>query len=86
MPELSRFHGIVIYMYFRDHAPPHFHAQYGEFEITIEIESGVITGQFPRNALMLVTEWYSLHKTELASNWILSRQQRPLRRIEPLDR
>ena len=58
MPELCRFLGIVIYMYYRDHAPPHFHAEYAEFEITVEIESGVVTGKFPRRALNLVMEWY----------------------------
>lgn len=48
MPEISRFLGILIYMYYREHAPPHFHAEYGEFEITVEIESGVVSGRFPR--------------------------------------
>jgi hypothetical protein len=56
MPELCRFLGIVIYMYYKDHAPPHFHAEYAEFEITVEIESGVVTGEFPRRALNLVME------------------------------
>ena len=48
MPEISRFRGIVIRMYFRDHVPPHFHAEYGENEITVEIETGMIEGKFPR--------------------------------------
>jgi len=47
MPEISRFLGIVIYMYYRDHTPAHFHAGYGEYEVTVEIESGVVTGKFP---------------------------------------
>ena len=85
MPELSRFLGIVIYMYYRDHAPAHFHAEYGEFEITLEIESGVITGKFPRRALNLVLEWYALHKDELAENWQLARQKLPLNPISPLE-
>lgn len=51
MPELSRFLGIVIAMYYRDHGPPHFHAIYGDFEITVEIESGKVNGDFPRRAL-----------------------------------
>ena len=85
MPELSRFLGIVIYMYYRDHAPAHFHAEYGEFEITLEIESGVITGKFPRRALNLVLEWYALHKEELAENWRLARQKLPLNPISPLE-
>jgi hypothetical protein len=56
VPELSRFLGIVIYMYNREHAPPHFHAEYAEFEITVEIATGVVTGKFPRRALNLVLE------------------------------
>ena len=50
MPEISRFRGIVIRMYFRDHVPPHFHAEHGENEITVEIETGMIEGKFPRRA------------------------------------
>ena len=85
MPELSRFLGIVICMYYREHAPPHFHAEYGEFEITVEIHTGVVTGKFPRRALHLVLEWYSIHKAELAENWSLARSKNPLRTIEPLE-
>jgi len=85
MPELSRFLGIVIYMYHRDHAPPHFHAGYAEFEITVDIESGAVIGKFPRRALNLVMEWYSLHKVELAADWELAQAKRPLKAIEPLE-
>ena len=56
MPELSRFLGIVIAMYYRDHAPPHFHALYGEYEVTIEIASGLVNGEFPRRTLAHVQE------------------------------
>ena len=85
MPELSRFLGIVICMYYRDHAPPHFHAEYGEFEITVEISTGVVTGKFPRRALHLVLEWYSLHRAEVAENWSLAQTKNPLKPIEPLE-
>jgi hypothetical protein len=85
MPEIARFLGIVIYMYHRDHAPAHFHAEYGEFEITVEIESGVVTGKFPRRALHLVLEWYTLHKDELAADWRLAQQKMPLKPINPLE-
>ncbi len=85
MPELSRFLGIVICMYYREHTPPHFHAEYGEFEITVEIDTGVVTGKFPRRALHLVLEWYSLHRTELAENWSLAQGKSPLKTIEPLE-
>ena len=85
MPEISRFLGIVIRMYYRDHPPPHFHAEYGEHEITVEIESGVVNGRFPRRALTAVLEWYELHGDELLDNWQLARQKQPLHRIDPLE-
>jgi hypothetical protein len=85
VPELSRFLGIVIYMYYRDHAPPHFHAEYAEFEITVAIQSGVVTGQFPRRALNLVLEWYSMHREELAEDWDLAQSKQPLKTIDPLE-
>lgn len=85
MPEISRFLGIVIAMYYNDHAPPHFHARYGSFEITVRIQDGVVEGRFPRRALSLVLEWYTLHKEELLENWNLARGRRPLLPIAPLE-
>jgi hypothetical protein len=72
-------------MFYRDHAPPHFHAIYGEYEITVEIESGVINGRFPKRALRLVFEWLELHREELLENWRLAEDRRPLNKIEPLE-
>lgn len=85
MPELSRFLGIVIAMYYRDHGPAHFHAIYGEFEITVEIESGKVNGDFPKRALAHVQEWRELHRRELLEAWSEARASRPLKRIEPLE-
>ncbi|ADE13446.1 conserved hypothetical protein [Nitrosococcus halophilus Nc 4] len=85
MPEISRFLGIVIYMYYRDHAPPHFHAEYGDYEITVEIERGVVTGKFPRRALSAVLEWYLEYKDELLENWRRAEKRQPLQKIEPLE-
>lgn len=85
MPEISRFLGVIIRMYYRDHAPPHFRAEYGEHEITVEIESGVVVGKFPRRALAAVQEWHALHQEELAADWELACRERPLNRIEPLE-
>ena len=85
MPEISRFLGIVIRMYYRDYAPPHFHAEYGEYEITVEIGSGLVEGRFPRRALAAVLEWYTQHENELAQNWELARQEQPLNKIDPLE-
>ena len=85
MPEISRFLGIVIAMFYRDHAPPHFHAVYGDYEITVEIETGVITGHFPKRALRHVLEWHELHKSELLEDWKLAQARKPLNKIAPLE-
>ena len=85
MPELSRFFGIVIYMYHREHEPAHFHAEYGEYEITVDVASGTVTGYFPRRALNLVLDWYELHRQDLADNWQRARQHLSLKTIDPLE-
>ena len=85
MPEISRFLGVVIAMYYNDHAPPHFHARYGTYEIKVSLEAGIVDGRFPRRALNLVLEWYNLHRGQLLENWDLARERKPLRRIEPLE-
>ena len=85
MPEISRFLGIVVYMLYDDHLPPHFHAEYGEFKILVEIESGIVEGRFPRRALKALTEWHELHKDELAENWRLAASHQPLNPIPPLE-
>jgi hypothetical protein len=86
MPEISRFLGIVIGMFYNDHGPPHFHARYGEDEIRVNIDTGeIMTGQFPRRAERLVMEWLSLHKAELLDDWKLATERKPLKAIEPLE-
>lgn len=85
MPVISRFLGIVIAIFYKDHAPPHFHAIYGDFEITVDIETGVIRGQFPKRAQRHVLEWYALHKKELLKDWELARNKQPLKKIAPLE-
>ena len=85
MPEISRFLGIVIGMFFNEHGVPHFHAVYGEFEITVEVETGAVHGEFPNRALRLVLEWAQLHKPELLDDWQRARQGQPLKRIAPLE-
>lgn len=72
-------------MYWNEHAPPHFHANYGEFDAQILIPTGeVMGGELPRRALRLVREWAQLHKEELMENWHKARDDQPLDRIEPL--
>ena len=85
MPELSRFLGIVIGMFYREHGVPHFHAVYGEHEISVEVETRRIHGHFPPRALKLVLEWTELHTSELLENWRLAKQGQALRRIAPLE-
>ena len=85
MPRLSEFYGIVIYMYFADHNPPHFHAIYAEHEALIRIDDGApIGGELPRTAARLVEQWRQLHHGELVANWDLAREPSALRSIEPL--
>jgi len=68
-----------------DHPLPHFHARYGDYEITVEIESGVVRGEFPKRALRAVLEWFDLHQPELMQDWVLAEQRKPLLPILPLE-
>ena len=85
MPEISRFLGIVVTMLYNDHSPAHFHAKYGEFKITVEIESGIVEGKFPRRALSAVLEWMQLYKSELLIDWELAKFHSRLQNIPPLE-
>jgi hypothetical protein len=85
MPEISRFYGIIISMYYADNNPPHFHAMYGEFKATIRIDDlGIHEGYLPPKALGLIAEWAAIHKEELIRNWNLARENKPIEKIEPL--
>ena len=85
MPEISRFYGIVISMYYDDHNPPHFHARYGGDRAAIEISSlRVLEGKLPPRVLGLVVEWASQHQPELMDNWDEAWNDRPPQRIPPL--
>ena len=85
MPEVSRFLGIVITMFYREHGPPHFHATYGEYDVQVSIRDSLVNGKFPARALRLVHEWQALHREELLENWELARRRRPLNTISPLE-
>ncbi len=84
MPTISRFYGIVIYMNYNDHLPPHFHARYQEQEVTIEIMTGVVTGKMSKRALRMLFEWLEGHQDELMKNWERARARQPLEKIPPL--
>ena len=86
MPELCRFYGIVVRMRYRDHPPPHFHAQYGEYGASIGIESpAVIAGHLPARALGLVMEWTALRQDELRRAWHQAEAREPVDKVPPLD-
>jgi hypothetical protein len=85
MPEISRFLGIIIAMYYRDHAPAHFDAMYGDYEITVTIDAGIVSGEFPKRALTHVLEWYELHKADLLADWELAKERKPLNKVDPLE-
>ena len=86
MPELCRFYGIVIRMYFDDHGPPHFHARYGGDEALVGIESlAVLQGRLPPRAQGLVVEWASRRQAELQQAWARAQRLEPPGRIAPLE-
>jgi hypothetical protein len=85
MPEISRFFGIVIAMYYDDHSPPHFHAIYGSEKAEISIDPiGVIKGRLSPRALALVMEWAAQHQDELLEDWGLREAGQQPNKIEPL--
>ena len=85
MPTISIFYGIIIRMFFNEHAPPHFHAQYGEYKASINIQSlELMEGKLPRRALNLVLDWAELHQGELLSDWELCEQHQQPVKINPL--
>lgn len=86
MPEICRFYGIIIYIYFRDHQPPHFHAVYGDYEVLISIDDlAILAGQMPPRALGLVMEWANKHHQELNKVFEQAQQHQKPDRIEPLE-
>lgn len=86
MPEISRFYGIVITMYYGDHAPPHFHARYGGSRAAVDIRTlRVIAGSLPPRALGLVVEWGARRRDELLADWERAQSEQPLEKIAPLE-
>lgn len=85
MPTISVFYGIFIKMFFDDHAPPHFHAEYAEFKAVIDIQNlAVIDGRLPRRAQELVLDWAELHQQELLDDWKLCADRQQPKPIPPL--
>ncbi|HSK80609.1 MAG TPA: DUF4160 domain-containing protein [Thermoanaerobaculia bacterium] len=86
MPEISRFFGIIVLMYYNDHPPPHFHVRYGEQKAILDIGSlAVLVGKLSPRVLGLVIEWASIHQEELMKDWERARRQESLEPIAPLE-
>ena len=86
MPEISRFFGIIIAVFYNEHNPPHFHARYGEYKVAIDIKSlRILEGKLPSRALGLVIEWASQHQDELLEDWNLARSEKSPNKIQPLE-
>jgi hypothetical protein len=85
MPTISIFYGIVIQMFWSEHAPPHFHALYAEYEVLINIQTlEAIKGELPKRAMALVLEWASEHRVELMEDWDLCARMQTPNKITPL--
>ncbi len=85
MPEIARFYGLIIKMFYRDHLPPHFHVEYGEFEGIFDIKTmEMLEGELPARAKLLAIEWAILHRKELEENWERRNKGETIKRIDPL--
>ena len=85
MPTISTFYGILIQMFWGDHAPPHFHARYSEYNGIIDINTlKMLEGDLPRRALNLILDWAELHQKELLLDWELCMKKQTPNKIEPL--
>ena len=84
MPTMSRFFGIVVFMNYNDHDPPHFHARHQFQEVLVDIHTGAVTGEMSRRALLMLSDWAEQHHEELLENWNRARERLPLVPIPPL--
>jgi phosphomannomutase len=85
MPEISRFYGIIIAIFYNEHNPPHFHARYGGEKVAVDIRTlQILEGRIEPRALGLVIEWASQHQDELMEDWELARNEKPPKAIAPL--
>jgi len=84
MPILSKFNGITIRMYWRDHNPPHVHVEYKDYKASITLDGEINVGELPRRELKLVRAWIELRRAEIEANWVLAQSRQELNKIEPL--
>lgn len=85
MPVLCRFMGVTIFMFWKDHNPPHFHARYGEYLAALDFEGNVIMGNLPPRVLSMIQEWTSIHLEELKNNWVRMQTKQYPYPIKPLE-
>lgn len=85
VPVISRFYGVVIIMYFKDHNPPHLHAKYAGFEALMTFDGALLEGELPNRAINLVRDWIHCHRRELIDNWERARSGVALEYIAPLE-
>jgi hypothetical protein len=86
MPTISAFYGLIIQMFFKDHAPAHFHVKYAEYKAIIDIKNlRLIEGKLPRRALGLALDWAELHQAELLADWQLCQDMQNPKPIAPLE-
>ena len=85
VPRICAFHGVVIWMFYNEHGPPHFHAEHAGRRAAVDFDGNILAGNLSLRALRLVREWATIHAAELARNWVLARAGRPLARIPPLE-
>jgi len=84
MPVLSTFYGIIIYIYAREHNPPHIHAKYQGQEIAIDLDGEVLEGKLPKKQLRLVQAWIELYRDEIYANWEFIQAGQEIVKISPL--
>ena len=84
MPEVSRFYGIIICLYWKDHNPPHVHFTYGDYECSISVLDRIVDGQAPAKVISKVNQWIDLHEQEILSLWESAQEGKQIGRIEPL--
>jgi len=86
MPEIARFFGIIVRMFYDDHNPPHLHAEYQGGKALVDFDGNVLGGDLgSRTALRLLREWIDLHPAELMADWELARAGAEIKKIDPLE-
>ena len=84
MPEICRFFGIIISLYWKDHTPPHIHFTYGSYECCISVIDRIVDGQAPAKVIAKVNAWIDAHEDEILALWEKAQKGEPLNKIEPL--